>query len=95
MANTTTIDAYLNVPPPVPCPGLVNKPFKMFSIVLVQALSVPYEVGLEGRIVEKVHCPIPERAEVYIELKLLLSMFDGDDPFLELFNMQPQLLVCI
>ena len=95
MANTTTIDAYLNIPPPVPCPGLVKKPFKMFPIVLVQALSIPYEVGLEERIVEKVHCPIPERAEVYIELELLLSMFDGDNLFLKLFNTRSPLLVSV
>ena len=93
MANTTIIDAYLNVPPPVACPGLINKPFKTFSVVLIQALGVPYEVGLEGRIVEKVHRPIPERVEVYIELELLPSVFDGDDLFLKLFNMQPQFLV--
>ena len=95
MANTTTIDAYLNIPPPVACPGLINKPFKPFPIVLVQALSVPHKVGLEERIVEKVHCPIPERAEVYIELEGLLLMFNGNDLFLELFNTRSPLLVCI
>jgi len=89
------IYAYLNIPPPVPCPRLINKMFETFTIVLVQALGVPHKVRLEERIVEKVHCPIPEQAEVYFKLELLLSMINSNNLFLKLFNMQPQLSVCI
>ena len=67
----TSVSAYLNVPPSVPSPRLVDKAFETLSIVFVQALSVPYKVWLKKRVAEEVHRPLPKWAEVHIKLEVL------------------------
>ena len=67
----TSVSAYLNVPPSIPSPRLIDKAFKPLSIVLVQALSIPYKVRLKERVAEEVHRPFPKWAEVHIELEIL------------------------
>jgi len=55
--------AYLQFPPTVSCPGLVNEALEFFlgRVVLVQFLCVPMKFIDEGRIQEELGTPIPER----------------------------------
>ena len=83
----TTVSAYLNVPPPVPSPRLIDEALKTLSIMFVQTLGIPYKVQLKEMVAEEVHCPLPKWVEVHIELEILLLIQNSDDIFLELFNM--------
>ena len=85
--SDTTVSAYLNVPPPVPSPRLINKALKTFSIVLEQVLGIPNEMWLKERVAKEVHRPLPKWAEVHVELEILLLVRNSDNVFLELFNM--------
>ena len=83
----TTVSAYLNVPPPVSSPRLINEALKTFSIVLEQALGIPNEMWLKKGVAKEVHRPLPKRAEVHVKLEILLLVRNGDNIFFKLFNM--------
>ncbi|KAI6024405.1 hypothetical protein EDC04DRAFT_2606493 [Pisolithus marmoratus] len=42
-----TVYAYLDIPPPISSPRLIDKAFKAFTITLIQALGIPYKVRLK------------------------------------------------
>jgi len=79
--------AYLNLPPPICGPRLMNNPSKVSTIMLVQTLHVPNKVQCQQGILQQVHSPIPQWSCMYIEFDFLLLVRDGDDMLLKLYGL--------
>ena len=59
----TTLIAYLYIPKRVPCPRLMIQTSFSLSGVSKNPPSIPFEIGIQLRAQDKVHCPVPQWAK--------------------------------
>lgn len=87
------ICAYLNPPPTISSPRLVDEMLVSCAVVFVQPLCIPNEVWCKERVLQHVDGPIPERPSIHIEFEIVFLVVYWDFIMLKLCTYESDSLV--
>jgi hypothetical protein len=76
--------AYLDSPPTIGCPWLVNESLVANPIVLVQMVGIPNKMGGQKWVGEEIQGPIPQRPHVHIKFEVVLLVTNGNNMMFKL-----------
>ena len=87
------ICAYLNPPPMISSPWLVNETLISHAIVFVQLLCIPNKVWCKERVLQHVDGPIPEWLSIHIKFEIVFLVVYLDHMMLKLCTYESDSLV--